>query len=46
LRGVPERERSVVELWFGFAGEERTLEAIADELALTRDGVSRLMSAR
>jgi RNA polymerase primary sigma factor len=44
LHRLPERERRVVELRFGFAGEERTREAIADELALTRDGVSRLMT--
>jgi RNA polymerase primary sigma factor len=46
IRGVvatlPERERRVVELRFGFEGESLTLEAIGRELGLTRERVRQL----
>jgi RNA polymerase primary sigma factor len=43
LARLPERERHVVALRFGFDGEERTLEAIAGELGLTRERVRQLV---
>ena len=45
LSGLPERERRVLELRFGFDGESRTLEDIGRELALTRERVRQLESA-
>jgi len=39
---LPERERRIVELRFGFAGEPWTLEAIGNELGLTRERVRQL----
>jgi RNA polymerase primary sigma factor len=40
---LPERERRVIELRFGFDGEEqRSLEAIGKELGLTRERVRQL----
>jgi RNA polymerase primary sigma factor len=39
LAGLPERERRVLELRFGFDGESRTLEDIGRELSLTRERV-------
>jgi RNA polymerase primary sigma factor len=42
LRALPERERRVVELRFGFEGEPWTLEAIGHELNLTRERVRQL----
>ncbi|MGI9657549.1 MAG: sigma-70 family RNA polymerase sigma factor [Gaiellaceae bacterium] len=42
LQSLPERERRVVELRFGFDGEPWTLEAIAAELELTRERVRQI----
>jgi RNA polymerase primary sigma factor len=43
LAQLPERERRIVELRFGFSGDESwTLEAIARELGLTRERVRQL----
>ena len=43
LEVLPERERRVIELRFGFDGEEqRSLEAIGKELGLTRERVRQL----
>ena len=44
LSCLPERERRVLELRFGFDGEQRTLEDIGRELALTRERVRQLES--
>jgi RNA polymerase primary sigma factor len=41
---LPERERRIVELRFGFAGDPWTLEAIGKELGLTRERVRQLES--
>jgi RNA polymerase primary sigma factor len=41
---LPERERRIVELRFGFDGEPWTLEAIGRELGLTRERVRQLES--
>jgi len=35
LAALPDRERTIVELRFGFEGEPRTLEQVSDELGLT-----------
>jgi RNA polymerase primary sigma factor len=43
LDGLPERERRIVELRFGFRGDQWTLEAIAGELGLTRERVRQLV---
>jgi RNA polymerase primary sigma factor len=43
LAGLPERERHIVELRFGFRGDPWTLEAIAGELRLTRERVRQLV---
>jgi RNA polymerase primary sigma factor len=43
LARLPERERHVVELRFGFTGEPWTLEAIAGEFGLTRERVRQLV---
>jgi RNA polymerase primary sigma factor len=37
LEALPERERRALELRFGFEGEECTLEAVGDELNMTRE---------
>jgi len=42
VAALPERERRVVELRFGFDGESLTLEAIGRELGLTRERVRQL----
>ena len=39
---LPERERRIVELRFGFDGEVRSLEAIGRELGITRERVRQL----
>ncbi|HEY5058725.1 MAG TPA: sigma-70 family RNA polymerase sigma factor [Gaiellaceae bacterium] len=39
---LPERERRILELRFGFDGEPRTLEAIGMEVGLTRERVRQL----
>jgi RNA polymerase primary sigma factor len=39
---LPERERRIVELRFGFDGETRTLEDIGRELGLTRERIRQL----
>jgi RNA polymerase primary sigma factor len=39
---LPERERRVLELRFGFDGEAQTLEAIGKELGITRERVRQL----
>ena len=42
LDALPERERRILELRFGFDGEPWTLEAIGNELELTRERVRQL----
>jgi RNA polymerase primary sigma factor len=42
LAGLPELERRVLELRFGFAGEQRSIEAIENELGVSRERVRRL----
>ena len=42
LAGLPELERRVLELRFGFAGERRSLEAIENELGMSRARVQGL----
>ena len=42
LRELPEKERRVLELRFGFDGEQQPLEAIGRELGLTRERVRQL----
>ncbi len=42
LHMLPERERRVIELRFGFDGESRSLEAIGKELGITRERVRQL----
>jgi RNA polymerase primary sigma factor len=42
LESLPERERRVLELRFGFDGEPWTLESIAAELCLTRERVRQI----
>ena len=42
LAKLPERERRVLELRFGFAGESASLEAIGKELGLTRERIRQL----
>ncbi len=44
LDALPERERRILELRFGFEGEPWTLEAIGNELELTRERVRQLES--
>jgi RNA polymerase primary sigma factor len=43
LAVLPERERQIIELRFGFQGEPWTLEAIAADLRLTRERVRQLV---
>jgi RNA polymerase primary sigma factor len=43
LRGLPAKERLVIELRFGLEGDELTLAAIASELELTRERVRQLL---
>jgi RNA polymerase primary sigma factor len=45
LQGLPESERRVLELRFGFDGEQQTLDAIARELGLSRERVRQLEQA-
>ena len=42
LDSLPELERRVLELRFGFGGEQRTLEAIEQELGISRERVHKL----
>ena len=42
LDALPERERRILELRFGFEGDPWTLEAIGHELGLTRERVRQL----
>ena len=42
VRALPELERRVLELRFGFDGEQQSLEAIERELGISRDRVRRL----
>jgi len=42
LGSLPELERRILELRFGFAGEQRSLEAIERELGISRERVRRL----
>ena len=42
LNALPERERRILELRFGFEGDPWTLEAIGHELGLTREPVRQL----
>jgi RNA polymerase primary sigma factor len=44
LEALPERERRILELRFGFEGEPWTLESIGKELDLTRERVRQLES--
>ena len=44
LEALPERERRILEFRFGFAGDPWTLEAIGEELGLTRERVRQLES--
>ena len=42
LESLPELERQILELRFGFAGEQRSLEAIERELGVSRERIRRL----
>jgi RNA polymerase sigma factor (sigma-70 family) len=42
LDALPERERRILELRFGFDGNSRTLEEIGTEIGLTRERVRQL----
>ena len=42
LRALPERERRLLELRFGFEGDQQTLDAIAHELGVSRERVRQL----
>ena len=42
LDALPERERRILELRFGFDGEQHSLDAIAHELGLSRERVRQL----
>ena len=44
MAGLPERERRVLQLRFGFDGEPASLEAIGKELGLTRERVRQIES--
>jgi RNA polymerase primary sigma factor len=45
LQALPETERRVLELRFGFAGEQQTLDAVARELGLSRERIRQLEQA-
>ena len=45
LASLPELERKVLELRFGFDGEQQTLEAIERELGVSRERVQKLERA-
>ena len=45
LQKLPERQRRILELRFGFDGEAASLEAIGKELGLTRERVRQLEGA-
>ena len=42
LKALPERQRRILELRFGFEGEPASLERIGKELGLTRERVRQL----
>jgi RNA polymerase primary sigma factor len=42
LQNLPERERRILELRFGFDGQQMALEAIGRELGITRERVRQL----
>jgi RNA polymerase primary sigma factor len=42
VRGLPERERRILELRFGFDGPQQPLEAIGKQLGITRERVRQL----
>ena len=42
LATLPEREQRLLELRFGFVGEQRSLDAIARELGVSRERVRQL----
>ncbi len=42
LSRLPERERRILQLRFGFEGESSSLEAIGKELGITRERVRQL----
>ena len=42
LDALPERERRILELRFGFDGEPQTLDAVGLELDLTRERIRQL----
>jgi RNA polymerase primary sigma factor len=42
LEGLPELERRILELRFGFAGEQQSLESIERELGISRERIRRL----
>jgi len=42
LRTLPDLERRILELRFGFDGEQQSLEAIEDELGISRERIRRL----
>jgi RNA polymerase primary sigma factor len=42
VRALPERERRILELRFGFDGQQQALEAIGRELGITRERVRQL----
>ena len=42
LARLPERQRRIVELRYGFGGETTSLEAIGKELGITRERVRQL----
>jgi RNA polymerase primary sigma factor len=42
VAGLPDRERRILELRFGFAGESESLEKIGKELGITRERVRQL----
>jgi RNA polymerase sigma factor (sigma-70 family) len=42
VQSLPERERRILELRFGFDGQQQPLEAIGRELGITRERVRQL----